>query len=61
MLKKQASKWVWVDEPPPPEILQKINDHFVFLQAKNVEITKMFGEAYNVGKNPKYWQYTTLG
>jgi hypothetical protein len=60
MLKKQAGKWVWVDEPPPPEIAKAVNDHLAFLQARPVEMTKVFGLAYNVGVSPKYWEKTTL-
>ncbi len=60
MLKKQAGKWVWVDEPPPPEIAIAVNDHLAFLQARPVEMTKVFGLAYNVGVSPKYWKKTTF-
>lgn len=60
MLKKQAGKWVWVDEPPPPEYAKAVNDHLTFLQARPLEITDMFGLAYNVGKQPLYWQLKTL-
>jgi hypothetical protein len=61
MLKKQAGKWVWVDEPPPPEIAIAVNDHLAFLQARPVEMTEVFGLAYNIGFNCKYWENTTLG
>jgi hypothetical protein len=60
MLKKQAGKWVWVDEPPPPEIAIAVNDHLAFLQARPVEMTEVFGLAYNVCVLPKYWEKTTL-
>jgi hypothetical protein len=60
MLKKQAGKWVWVDEPPPPEIAKAVNDHLTFLQAKPVEMTKVFGLAYYVGELPEFWKKTTL-
>jgi hypothetical protein len=60
MLKKQAGKWVWVDEPPPPEIAKAVNDHLAFLQARPVEMTEVFGLAYNIGLNCKYWEKTTL-
>lgn len=45
MLKKQVGKWVWVDEPPPPEIAIAVNDHLAFLQARPVEMTEVFGLA----------------
>jgi hypothetical protein len=60
MLKKQAGKWVWVDEPPPPEILKAVNDHLAFLQARPVEMTEVFGLAYNTGGLAEYWEKTTL-
>ena len=60
MLKKQAGKWVWVDEPPAPEILKAVNDHLTFLQARPVEMTEMFGLAYNIGSDCPFWKKTTL-
>ena len=60
MLKKQAGKWVWVDEPAPPEIAIAVNDHLAFLQARPVEMTEVFGLAYNVGDLPEFWKKTTL-
>ena len=60
MLKKQAGKWVWVDEPPPPEIAKAVNDHLTFLQARPVEMTKVFGLAYYVGDLAQFWKKTTL-
>ena len=60
MLKKQQSKWVWVDEPAPPEIAIAVNDHLTFLQARPVEMTDVFGLAYN-SKDAEYWKKTTLG
>jgi len=60
MLKKQDGKWVWVDEPPPPEIAIAVNNHLAFLQARPVEMTEVFGLAYHVGVLPKYWEKTTL-
>ena len=60
MLKKQAGKCVWVDEPAPPEIAIAVNDHLAFLQARPVEMTEVFGLAYNIGFDCKYWKKTTL-
>ena len=60
MLKKQAGKWVWVDEPLPPEIAIAVNDHLAFLQARPVEMTEVFKLAYNIGFDCKYWKKTTL-
>ena len=60
MLKKQDSKWVWVDEPPQPEIAKAVNDHLIFLQARPVEMTEMFGLAYQAGDLDNYWKKTTL-
>ena len=60
MLKKQAGKWVWVYEPPPPEIAIAVNDHLTFLQARPVEMTEVFGLAYHVGDLAQFWKKTTL-
>ena len=60
MFKKQAGKWVWVDEPPPPEIAKAVNDHLTFLQARPVEMTEVFGLAYHVGDSAQFWKKTTL-
>lgn len=60
MLKKQAGKWVWSDEPAPPEIAKAVNDHLAFLQARPVEMTTVFGLAYNIGYDCDYWKKTTL-
>jgi hypothetical protein len=60
MLKKQAGKWVWVDEPPPPETAKAVNDHLTFLQTRPVEMTEVFGLAYHVGDLAQFWKKTTL-
>lgn len=59
MLKKQLGKWVWVDEPKPPEIAEAVNNHLQYLQARPVENTDVFGLAYKIN-NPDFWKKTTL-
>ena len=55
MLIKENGKYVWVDKPKSPELVEKIQKHLDHLASCKQEETKIFGIAYKVEDN-KYWQ-----
>ena len=55
MLIKENGKYVWVDKPKSPDLVEKIQKHLNYLASCKQEETEIFGIAYKVEDN-KYWQ-----